>query len=1274
MSAEQLWLFVGRFHPLAVHFPIALLVVAALLELARSRRDPLRPAPAAFACLWLGALAAAAAAALGWSSARTAGYGGSAAPTLELHRWLGVCVPAAALIAAILASLARTLPRHALLGAYRSALLVAAILVAVAAHFGGSLVHGPDYLDRALAILRDGTTDAPLPDDRRPGADPLPDPLAGPRVADLPAADLAPPARDPIIYERDVKPILARHCFRCHSASGDAPPEHGLALDSRDAALRGGDSGVPAIIPGDAARSRLISLVSGAVPDARMPPKGAPLSDDHIALLRAWIDQGASYADPVIIAATPAHEDGAMDPTSGDAPSAPTSATHAGTRRHWHWAYNPPARPNPPHVRDTDWPRNPIDAFVLARLESLGLTHSPEADRVTLLRRLSLDLIGLPPTPAEVDAFLADSRHDAYERAVDRLLDSPRYGEHWARRWLDLARYADTHGYEKDNRRDMWLFRDWVIDALNRDLPFDQFTIHQLAGDLLPAPTIDQRIATGFHRNTMINEEGGVDVEEFRVDAVVDRVNTTATVWLGTTLACAQCHDHKADPFSQDDYYRFFAFFNNSPDEVSVAGSERFALPGELEVLSPQQHAQREVLLAQAAAAEAALRDRSAESEARVIAWEARVLALRDRWRVLVPDAAESRLGSTLSILPDGSVLASGDFPDRDEYAVEAVVDLPAVVAVRLELLPDPALPRGGPGRAPNGNLVLTDFRAEAIVPAPAGSHALPARWARVASDFDQPGTPGFPAAHAADTDPLATGWAVDPRINEAHEAIFVPAEPLRAAAGPDTPTRLRLRFTLSQHYGARHTIGRFRLSVTDDPAWTEPHSPLVPPAIADLIASDPALRTQEIDDRIRDFYIAIAPEHAPARDALAAARAGLAAIVPPRAMILRERDHALGVRPTHLLIRGNFLNPAHELSPGVPAVLGSLSDPAADPAFSEAAPAHAAPRPSRLDLARWLVRADNPLTARVTANRAWEAFFGRGIVETSDDFGTQGEPPSHPELLDWLATELVRGGWSLKHLHRVIVTSATYRQSSRIPPDLLQLDPANRLLARAPRFRLDAEAIRDAALHAAGLLSPRIGGPSVFPPQPDGVWNLVYNADRWITSTGEDRYRRGLYTFLRRTAPYPAFMAFDASSREISCPRRPRTNTPIQALAALNDPALVEAAVALARRAHAESPPDPPSRISRMFRLVLSRAPDQPELSRLLLLYDAERESFRADPAAAALLNAGPQSWPVDWFPLAGSPDTAPPDTATPDAADLAALSVVANVLLNLDEAISKE
>ena len=810
----------------------------------------------------------------------------------------------------------------------------------------------------------------------------------------LPAG--APDADRPVDYLRDVKPVLAAHCVACHGAE---KPRGGLRLETAAAARRGGSTG-EVIVPGRPEESLLYQAVIGAGDSERMPLRRPPLADAQVEALRAWIARGApAPADEV--------------PSVAVAPKP--------------WAFVAPERPGLPAVQDDAWVRNPIDRFILAPLERDGIAPSPEADRATLIRRASLDLLGLPPTPAEVEAFVNDDRPDAYERLVDRLLASPHHGERWGRLWLDGARYADSNGYSIDAPRSIWTYRDWVIAALNRDMPFDQFTIEQIAGDLLPEATLAQKVATGFHRNTPINEEGGIDVEQFRVESVLDRVNTTAAVWLGLTMGCTQCHDHKFDPITQREYYQFFAFFNNVDEPV-------------LPVATPDEVARRDA------------------AEAQVAAYLKRILA------------EEPSLLETQRAWEDGL-----DMVARQKQSQE---------------------------------------------------------------------------------------------VRSAFDVVF-----------------------------ARRTEAQ-QMTV-----------------FAAFIDQDPSVKAH--------------------RGAIDKIRARAPRVV--TTMVVRERTTP---RQTHVLIQGDFTRPGDVVTPGVPSVL----------------PPIASARPNRLDLARWLVRPENPLTARVTVNRLWQAAFGRGLVETENDFGTQGAPPSHPELLDWLATEFMARGWSLKSIQRLIVTSASYRQASRLRPDLARIDPENRRLARQARVRLDAELVRDAALVAGGLLSPTIGGPSVFPPQPDGVMTLGQMRREWTTDAGADRYRRGLYTFFWRATPHPLLMVFDAPDATRACTRRIRSNTPLQALTLLNDEAFFEFARALAARVLREAPPDDAARLRHAFRLGLARAPSARELARLGDLLARQRAEFRADPDAARPLAAA-----------AGA-------VTSNDVGERAAWTTVARVLLNLDEFITRE
>jgi mono/diheme cytochrome c family protein len=792
-------------------------------------------------------------------------------------------------------------------------------------------------------------------------------------------------ATTPVDYTRDVKPIFKQHCYRCH---GPSQQKGGMRADTVAFMREGGDIG-PAFKAGKSAESLMIQAILGTHDEiSQMPYKKPPLEAADVAKIRAWIDAGAP---------APENEEPEKD---------------------IHWAFVAPQRPEPPTAQRAGWARNAIDSFVLARLEKEKITPAPEADRVTLLRRVSLDLTGLPPTPAEVAAFSADRSPDAYNKVVDRLLASPHFGERWARPWLDVARYADSNGYSIDAPRQIWKYRDWVVAALNRDQPYDQFVIEQLAGDLLPQPTVDQKVATGFNRNTQINQEGGIDPEQFRIEAVMDRVNTFGTAFLGLTIACAQCHDHKFDPISHKDYYSLFAFFNNTVEDGHGKSS------------------------------------------------------------------------------PGGTI----DFPHEVE--------------------------------SPEGlQRELDETRAEL-------ERFLNTRGSAVMAWASQLDTPARVKFGATAREALTKPWE---EMTLAHKralyAVFPQAEP------------------------------EFRTS------------------------NMKLLRLERREPK------------------------------PVTTLVMSELPKP---RETVVFIKGDFTRRGAVVTPATPGVLPPLK----------------AENPNRLNLARWLFDPANPLTARVIVNRVWQQYFGRGIVETENDFGTQGIAPTHPELLDWLATEFVAQKWSLKALHRLIVTSATYRQSSRVRPDLEVVDPINKLYARQSRLRLDAEIVRDVALAASGTLVPKLGGPPVFPPQPDGVMNLGQVKRAWTPNEGAERYRRGLYTHWWRATPHPALAVFDAADGFSACTRRIRSNTPLQALTLLNDRQFFEFAGALATRIQNEGGPSDATRIEYAFRLCVSRPPKPDEAERMIALLKQLQSPADGEPPAAVQ-----EAW-----------------------------TTVARVLLNLDETITRE
>ncbi|HUQ91515.1 MAG TPA: PSD1 and planctomycete cytochrome C domain-containing protein [Bryobacteraceae bacterium] len=992
-------------------------------------------------------------------------------------------------------------------------------------------------------------------------------------------------------FQRDVQPILRASCLGCHTGTKAGGQ---WRLDSKAFAMKGGISG-PVIVPGNSAQSRLLHRVLGKGGEKRMPLAGEPLSPAQIATLQRWVDAGAPWPEDSLASASAAPEK--------------------------HWAYRKPLRRDPPGVKQASWVRSPIDNFILARLQKENLAPSAEASRETLIRRVSLDLTGLPPSLAEVDAFLSDNGPQAYEKLVDRLLSSAHYGERWARPWLDLARYADTNGHEADRGRSIWKYRDWVIQSLNNDLPYDRFTIEQLAGDMLPNPTSDQLIATGFHRNTMYNEEGGVDKEEAHWENLVDRVNTTATVWLGSTIGCAQCHNHKYDPFSHKEYYQFLAFFNNSdravrdyPDASKALIEPRLLMP------TAEQSARKTALQAEIDSLDQQLKTHTPELAAAQTAWESAVRRASADWAPLSPDSAVSLGGSKLEKLEGGSILASGRNPSSDTYVIEASLLQGGITAIRIDALPHATLPRGGPGRDAYGNFFLTQVEAEAITAGAAQS-------IRIGKAFVDDGK--------IDDKRFKQLWTVDASRDEvrfARQLVLLAASPFGA---PGSKLRIRIRQT-SEAGG--QGLGHFRLSVTSS---SEPG--LITQLSArnrDLLAIPEAARTERQKRDLAENYRAAAPSLESARKRLTALKKELSNLGIVSTLIMGEQKTF--ERPSAVIrVRGSFLSPGEKVYAGVPAVLPPLPE---------------TEMPNRLGFARWLVNGENPLAARVAVNRIWEQYFGIGLVETSEDFGIQGSAPSHPELLDWLATEFVAQKWSMKALHRLIVTSATYRQASAVSPPLLERDPYNRLLARGPRFRMEAEMIRDMTLASGGLLNAKVGGPSVFPHQPEGIWNLPYNDDSWVESQRGDQYRRGLYTYVRRTSPYPSMLTFDAPSREFCTVRRVRTNTPLQGLTALNDPAFFDAAKALATRVLKEAKPDARSRAEHGFRICVARKPSPTELDRLISWVEREKQAFESRTGDAAKLA-----------------HSRPADVPATDA-EFAAWAVLSNILLNLDETLTKQ
>ena len=1104
-----------------------------------------------------------------------------------------------------------------------------------------------------------------------------------------------------VSFQREVLPILSRSCFPCHGPDSGTR-EAKLRLDERADAVRDRD-GYQVIAPKDAAESELMVRITDDLDP--MPPAehGVPLTAEEIEVLRRWINDDAEYLP--------------------------------------HWSLTPPTR------RAVTTPAGQIDRFVNEALAARGMTPNGRADRGALLRRLHLDLIGLPPTPAELDAFLVDETPGAYERAVDRLLGSSSFGEHWASMWLDLARYADSKGHGSDPLREIWRYRDWVIDAFNENKPFDEFTVEQLAGDLLPEATLDQQLATAFHRNTMVNTEGGTDDEEFRVLAVKDRAKTTAQVWMAMTLGCCECHDHKYDALSQSEFYSFYAIFNQTVDADASDDSPRIEIP------TVEQQALHTEIEVRAEAARAELRAASAPGTPARLAWEHELSKIADSWKTASLVSAVAENGTTLDIDGSGEVTASGVSPATDNYTLELELPEGILRGLRIEALTGAGGP--GPGRAGHGNFVLNDLRATLIQPnaeaptaryvrvenpgperiislaevevlsggvniAPQGeahqssvtfggpaelaidgdkngnhdagsvSHAgpetdpwweldlgeerpvdsisiwgrtdgnTPARlsrchvilldeerahvwhtrvvdapnpsvtlvmtatevelgFAHAMADFEQD---YLGVAKALDRDPAGlSGWAVAPRFGEDHVAAFTFLSPISAKDGDS------LRVDLVQSYGEQHTIGRLRLATTA----------LTPMLVSEelRLAAEASERTAQQEELLASAWQEVAPEARELRERVRAIESEQASIkgqmTPVMVALPPDRQ-----RKTHRMVLGNFLQPAEEVTAKTPACL----------------PPTASDTPTRLDLARWLISEEHPLTARVTVNRFWSRLFGRGFVSTEADFGTQGSQPTHPELLDWIALDFMEGGWDVKALLKQLVMTNTYQRSSEVMSEVLELDPENLWLARAARPRLSAEAVRDQALFVSGLLHDEPYGPSIYPPQPPGLWRAAFNGTQYSPTTGPKRHRRGLYVVLRRTIPHPSMVAFDAPSREFCTSRRGTTNTPLQAFVTLNDPIYVEAAQALGRRLITEGGATPEERVRFGLRLCLCAEPTERQIATLVGLHASEHAHFAAQPEQALSASTNP---------LGPLPDGV-------DAAEAAAWTMVASALLNMD------
>lgn len=993
-------------------------------------------------------------------------------------------------------------------------------------------------------------------------------------------------------FDHDIRPILAEHCLECHSAD---KAKGGLTLLSRADAMKKLKSGAVSLVPGQPEASELIRRVISHDEDEVMPPKQkTPLTAAQVETLKQWISAGAEWPE--------------------------------------HWAYRPitkPKVPAPEGGEPTDAAVNPVDRFVRAKLETAKLVPSPEAGRTTLIRRVWYDLLGLPPKPEEVDAFLNDRSPQAYERMVDTALASPHFGERWGRHWLDMARYADSDGYEKDKARpDAWRYRDWVIDAVNADLPFDQFTIEQLAGDLLPKATQEQMVATAFHRQTLTNTEGGTDQEQFRVEAVFDRTETTGTVWLGLSVGCARCHSHKYDQITQAEYFQMFAFYNNG-DEVTrqVPTSE-----ADWRAYEKQNGAEA----AKLAALQRKVDEARANLPRRLPEWEkviqprlaaARASGAQAEYKPLAIGGVTATSKTKFKKLEDGSQLATGKVPATDTYVVEIPVWTGALTALQIEVLPEDSLPEKGPGRNPNGNFVLSEVKLSLGASAAQGV-AIPLHSPK--ADAAQA---KFDPAQVLDDNPQ-TGWAVGGHIGKPHQLTLQLSRPL----APQKGKKLFLRL-LQDYASGSHVIGRFRVLGST----VETVESIAPAEVVKVLDEYPDRRNPALIPPLFKYLEKVDEDFAAAASALELAKARLPK--PPLMDVRVIAQRQTNPRTTKLLHRGDFLSPAETVNPGALAVL-----PALKPRDKKQA--------DRLDFARWLVSRENPLTARVTVNHFWARLFGEGLVRTMNDFGVRGERPTHPELLDWLASGFMEQGWSRKKLLKQIMMSATYRQSSVHRDDLVEVDPQNKLLARQNRLRVEGEIVRDLHLAASGLLSPKIGGPSVFPPMPEDIAALSYaNNFKWATSMGEDGHRRGLYTFFKRTAPHPDLMTFDCPDANTTNVKRTVSNTPLQALTTLNAEAFAEAAKALAQRVLGGegSAANDDERIAQLFRRCVSRVPAESETKALrALLYDSRAWYAKEGEAARALTKGyGSKKVPVE---------------------ELAAWTATARIVLNLDEFVTRE
>jgi len=1022
-------------------------------------------------------------------------------------------------------------------------------------------------------------------------------------------------AQDAVGFNRDIRPILSEHCFQCHGPDAQQR-QGGVRLDLQQDAILSGESGKPAIVPGDAKKSQVWTRIHSQDPDQIMPPPqtGKPLTQQQIEILGRWIDQGAPYEG--------------------------------------HWAFIPPVRPDVPLADEANRFPNPIDRFLLEKLRVHGFDFSTRASKETLLRRVTLDLIGLPPTLEEVDAFLADTSADAYEKVVDRLLASPHYGERMAIAWLDLARYADSNGFQVDSSRQQWPWRDWIIDAFNQNMPYDQFTIEQIAGDMLPDATLSQRVASGFNRNHRLNGEGGIIAEEWRVETVIDRVETTGMTWLGLTLNCCRCHDHKYDPISQKEFYSFFSYFNNVTESGTLQGESRNTEP----VISvPTAQQQQELAQYDKQISDAQEAVAQAESKIHVFMepWEEEfkktISANKPTWNTIDPQSVTARSKAVLTKQADGTYLASGENPAHDVYEIRSSIGQGSLTGVLLECFPDPSLPQQSLGRYPNGNFVLT--RLEATIQPPGDAPAIAAKITQAQADYSQK---DWDISNTVQGN-AGRGWAVDgPTRKEICRAMFLFEDPI------DVPANSVLTIRLVQETLGQHNIGRFRLATTSLPKGTVAIAGVqIPDAVRNIVSIVKDQRTQEQQKELQAYYRKTAD--GPIQQAVRKVeeikkKQNDSRAAWPTVMVMQEMPKP---REAFVLLRGEYDKRGERVEAGLPKVL---------PAMPSESPNN------RLGLARWIASRDNPLTARVWVNRMWEKFMGNGIVKTTENFGSQADWPSHPQLLDWLAVEWMEPtvlthvagkpmhAWDIKGLQKLIVLSQAYQQSASLvgKQQLMDADPENRWLGRGPRFRLSGEVLRDQALQASGLLTRTIGGPSVKPYMPEGVWDetSVYGDLRnYKHDTDERLYRRSLYTVWKRTAAPPTMLLFDAPNREICIVKRSRTNTPLQALSLLNEVTYVEAARKLGERMMVSPGVTVTDKLRFGFRLVTGRTPSEKELLVLQESWQEDQQYYAANSQEAERLIAIGES---------KSPVQSP--------AELAAYTVAGNVLLNLDEVITRE